>query len=74
MTGQQGVDLLRQIGHKLLSLLCIGTSMQMLVFGPLGHPPVVQTLPLLHPAIMLGYHNSWIQQVNRDCNGRRRTT
>ena len=33
----------------------------MLVFGPLGHPLVVQTLPLLHLEIMLGYHKSWIQ-------------
>ena len=73
MIGPQGVDSSRQIGHKLLSLLPIETSTQMLVYGPLGHPPAVQTLPLLLLAIMLGSHKSWIQRVSRDCSGRKRT-
>ncbi|KAK7822006.1 hypothetical protein CFP56_037072 [Quercus suber] len=59
-------DSSRQIGHKLLSLLSIETSMQMLVFGPLGDLLAVQTLPLLHLAVMLGSHKNWIQQVSRD--------
>ena len=75
MTGPQGVDLSRQIGHKLLSLLHTETSTQMLAFGPLGHLLVVQVVHLLPPqVVMLGSLKRWTQQAKRGSTGCKRIT
>lgn len=73
MIGPQGVDSLKQIGPKLLSLLLIETSMQiMLVFGIVENHHAHHQNPLL--PLHHGYHKSWIQLVNRGWGGCRRTT
>jgi len=68
MIGLQEVDLLRQIGPMLLSLLPIETSMLMHALCLLEHHLVVQ-----HNLIrMLGSLRSWILQVMRGSSGCRR--
>ena len=58
MTGQQGVGLSRQTGAKPPSLPPTGTSMPMLVCGPLDHLLAVQPLHLLPPPTVDGIHRS----------------
>jgi len=75
MIGPQGVVSSKLIGPKLLSLLPTGTSTPMLVFGMQENPHAVQILlPLLHLALMHGYHKSWIQLLRRGWTGCRRIT
>ncbi|KAE9601674.1 hypothetical protein Lal_00040657 [Lupinus albus] len=63
MTGQQEVDLLRQIGHKLHSLLPTEISVLKLASGLLGHHLVPR---LLHPVLLVpGSRRSWTQQAKR---------
>ena len=66
MTGLQEVDLSRQTGLKLHSLLPTGTSKLMLVFCQTEHLLVLQ--------IAIGSLNNLIQQVKTGSNGCRTTT
>lgn len=73
MTGQQEVDLWRQIGHKLHSQLPTETSMLKLAYGLLEHRLVVRVL-LNPPVAHRGFRRSWTPQANRGWNGCRGTT